>query len=273
MTRGGIGFRFNGEDKICFVDHDADPLGTGIDLLKYLKRHSIEELKEICSKIICTDDWKVEGWDGKEFHSKIFESSPFLNNSLYCEYAYIINLDDGVLEYYRGGNQNPNAKGRYAHNKAPTICFEYYGVRLTQEVQLNEINKYKVTNNYEEPFTEGSEQETNVMDNKELTFKGSIKFVDGKMVTTIDVLDDGKIVSTSTDSVDCDINQIVADPSKVALCSAAPDGKENQEVETFSSGIWTILLKDVLKTVGSVLVAQLKKKVQEKLKDKFGSKD
>ncbi len=273
MTRGGIGFHFNGEDKICYIGHDAFPTKTGVDLLKYLKNHSIEDLKEICSNLICVDDSEVEGWDGEKFHSKIFEDSSFLNNSLFCEYAYIINLDDGILEYYRGGNQDPNARGRYAHNKDDAISIQFYGVRLTQEVQLSQINKYKVTNNYEEPFIEGSEEETNVMDNKELTFKGSIKFVDGKMVTTIDVLDDDKVVSTSTDSVECDITQIVADPSKVALCSAAPDGKENQEVETFSSGIWTILLKDVLKTVGSVLVAQLKKKVQEKLKDKFGSKD
>ena len=101
----------------------------------------------------------------------MFNYSDFLNNSLFCEYAYIINLDDGVLEYYTGGNRKPSDKGRYAKNKAPTPGFKYYGVKLSQEVQLADINKYKVIDDYDNPFVIGSEEEIISMDNMEVAFK------------------------------------------------------------------------------------------------------
>lgn len=34
----------------------------------------------------------------------------FLKNSLFCEYGYIINLDDGTFDFYRGYNKEPNKK-------------------------------------------------------------------------------------------------------------------------------------------------------------------
>lgn len=46
----------------------------------------------------------------------MIDSQTFLNSSLYCEYAYILNFDTCKLEYYEGYNElaNLKRKGRYA---------------------------------------------------------------------------------------------------------------------------------------------------------------
>lgn len=54
--------------------------------------------------------------------------------SLFCEWAYLVNLDDGLLEVYRGFNRDPGAAGRYAGRRiADQPQYSggpYYGVRL-----------------------------------------------------------------------------------------------------------------------------------------------
>lgn len=53
----------------------------------------------------------------------MIDSAGFLADSLFCEWAYVINLDDCVLEVYRGFQSEPHSKGRYA---APSGCSVYY---------------------------------------------------------------------------------------------------------------------------------------------------
>jgi hypothetical protein len=38
----------------------------------------------------------------------------FIRDSLFCEYAYVVNLDDGLFEVYEGFQREPHDKGRYA---------------------------------------------------------------------------------------------------------------------------------------------------------------
>lgn len=64
------------------------------------------------------------------------DSSGFLKDSLMCEWAWIANLDEGVLEVYRGFNQNPRAPGRYAaerHRETSAYC----GVRLAERIPFS----------------------------------------------------------------------------------------------------------------------------------------
>lgn len=62
----------------------------------------------------------------------MIDDSLFLNDSLFCEWAYIANIDSGCLEIYKGFNKNPNADGRYAKNLDSDS--EYYGVVLLDEI-------------------------------------------------------------------------------------------------------------------------------------------
>jgi hypothetical protein len=77
----------------------------------------------------------------------MIDSHTFLVDSLFCEWAYIINLDENVLEIYRGFNKEPSDKGRYASLKEPDrvldngniIKTKHYGVELIKEIPLSEI--------------------------------------------------------------------------------------------------------------------------------------
>jgi len=67
----------------------------------------------------------------------------FLYDSLFCEWAYIINLDTETFEGYRGLNKNPAAKGRYASKKIRDNN-DYLGVTLVKSIALAEISKLRI---------------------------------------------------------------------------------------------------------------------------------
>jgi len=52
--------------------------------------------------------------DGSLEH--IINSEDFLYNSLYCEYAYIIDLDLNVLNFYSGFQKTPDPKSEFSQN-------------------------------------------------------------------------------------------------------------------------------------------------------------
>lgn len=143
-TRGAVGIRFNNKDKVGYNHFDSYPTGLGDSILHFLQKNSIEQLKEIYNSIEFADsieDWGWD-WDNNCFCSTFYDRLDFLYDSLFCEYAYIINLDSQMLEFYEGFNQNPNANGRYAKFKSDNDDV-YYGVELIQEIPLSEINNYE----------------------------------------------------------------------------------------------------------------------------------
>lgn len=88
--------------------------------------------------------------------SIMIDNKDFLKDSLFCEWAYIINLDTEKLEIYEGFNKNKKAAGRYAKYEAKDSGEEYYGVKLIKEYNLSEIfgctekNFEKLINDMEE---------------------------------------------------------------------------------------------------------------------------
>lgn len=143
-TRGAIGIRFNNIDKVGYNHCDSYPVGLGNSILKFLQRYSIEQLQNIYNYIEFSDsseDWGWD-WDNNCFCLTFYDRLDFLYDSLFCEYAYIINLDSQTLEFYKGCNKNQNAEGRYANIKSDDDN-EYYGVELIQEIPLSEINDYE----------------------------------------------------------------------------------------------------------------------------------
>lgn len=61
----------------------------------------------------------------------------FIRDSLFCEYAYIVNLDDETLEFYVGFQTTSQADNRYGtnHNNSG-----YYPCKLALVIPLVDIS-------------------------------------------------------------------------------------------------------------------------------------
>jgi len=146
-TRGAYGFYKDGETKVTYNHYDSYLEGLGEDVVEFVRKTDIQKLNTIFDELIMVDEdgtptkeqiQALEKWSDtrvstgeltewyvllrnaqgnlmafKEGLRYMIDGKGFLNDSLFCEYAYIINLDENVLEIYEGFNQNENAQGRY----------------------------------------------------------------------------------------------------------------------------------------------------------------
>lgn len=183
-TRGAIGFIVNGEEKVSYNHMDSYPSCLGKELLKVLTTVSdLDILRENVRKISMVDSGDVPELSseevenlqeftntsvsqGNDWYSILRESQgsiqpycrqenplrymtdakSFLYDSLFCEYAYIVNLDTNMVEFYRGFNHHIDAPGRYACppalkeeiNAVATneSSQDYYGVALVGEAPI-----------------------------------------------------------------------------------------------------------------------------------------
>jgi len=172
-TRGAYGFRIHQTDKVTYNHCDSYPTELGIAVLTFIRNTPIKKLKIIAEKIALIqkndiptheqkekykkyadlsvaeqslDDWycllkKSQGNLGayKDGLIHMIDSIEFLFDSLFCEWAYIINLDTNNLEVYRGFNKDPTSSGRYASKSHDDKA--YYGVSLILEIPLIDIGK------------------------------------------------------------------------------------------------------------------------------------
>lgn len=170
-TRGAYGYHIHGHDKIAYNQYDSYPEGLGTDILDYLNTYSMQQLHDIAEGIRLVDSNTIPTPEEIEKYREFFDanvstgeptewycllrhtqgdlfvyhntnldimedSSSFLLDSLFCEWAYIINLDTNMLEVYKGFNKNKNAPGRYADIETSR---EFYGVSLLAEFPLDNL--------------------------------------------------------------------------------------------------------------------------------------
>jgi len=180
-TRGCVGFLIDGEEKVTYNHSDSYPSGLGVDVFQFVRDFSTDKLKEIARSIELVDrnsnptqkqighcfsyeivdlgggNQFVEDWywllhnaqrnlnlyaDGLKY---MIDSRNFLYDSVFCEYAYIINLDTELLEVYKGFNKDKNAKGRYVEvtdkmRKESGLNKDYYGTKLIATFSLDQIH-------------------------------------------------------------------------------------------------------------------------------------
>ena len=68
------------------------------------------------------------------------DSKDFLKDSLFCEYAYLINLDDNSLEFYEGFNKKPDKHSPLPFPQEPgREDRDYYPVRFKGKAAINAI--------------------------------------------------------------------------------------------------------------------------------------
>ena len=172
-TRGAFGYILGGTEKVAYNHCDSDPQELGMRMLEYLAAYSIEEIRRVAEGIVLVGedgrptpdqasecegagtvntsvgrrskrDWycllrEAQGDLGIYHRSKLkymLDFREFLHDSLSCEWAYIINLDSGMFEVYRGFNGNPLAAGRYAKYTVDSKK-RYYGVALAGEYPID----------------------------------------------------------------------------------------------------------------------------------------
>lgn len=174
-TRGAVGFRIDGTDKVTYNHYDSYPSGLGEVVVAFCKRTKDIDLAPFVRGIRLvkrfeapseaeTQKYKQRydgsvGWQPPEtWHCLLrkaqgqldcyldgldvmIDSHGFLADSLFCEWAYIVNLDEGVLEVYRGFNHDPKAPGRYARLRKGNYC----GVSLVKSVPLEDIDSFDIT--------------------------------------------------------------------------------------------------------------------------------
>lgn len=179
-TRGAFGVRINEQDKLTYNHFDSYPSGLGVDIkkditeiladpargMKWLRKYAkdlvlvesdetptpkqVERLREYANTSVSTGslgEWYVLL---RELQGKLAETlkvgymidrRAFVNDSLFCEYAYIVNLDTEKLEVYRGFQRKKHSKGRYskfvpAKRGRDT---DYFAVALVDEIPLMEL--------------------------------------------------------------------------------------------------------------------------------------
>ena len=146
-TRGFYGFRKNGEDKLTYNHFDSYPDCLGETIVRFCKETSIEEMNEIFDRIVLVNEGDkstkaqilecAEYYNGSVSNQSIedwycllreaqgnpdvykhglkymIDNQNFIKDSLFCEYAYIINLDANYLEFYVGFQKEPCDLNRY----------------------------------------------------------------------------------------------------------------------------------------------------------------
>lgn len=69
----------------------------------------------------------------------MIDSSEFIKDSLFCEYAYIVNLDTGMLEFWVGFQKEPDPDNRYGQEPQKNDGIpDYYPCRLALEIPLSD---------------------------------------------------------------------------------------------------------------------------------------
>jgi len=150
-TRGAFGIIIGEQEKIGYNQYDSYPDGKGVDTLRWLRQvvidgklDEVKQLAEGCRLVSdevkptpddvdhlrehtnlsvseqSTDDWyclthRTHGDIGAMLGcGYILDSHTFPLDSLFCEWAYMVDLDASVFEVYQGFQASLPTKGRWA---------------------------------------------------------------------------------------------------------------------------------------------------------------
>jgi hypothetical protein len=175
-TRGSVGFIVEDKPYLNYNHYDSYPDGLGEDVLDFITKVNKEQgwnkFKENAKNVIelkgkrITDpeiierykkyadlgvseqtyedpyclfrniqgSWMNEIYIG-ELQHYTFDNG-FIKDSLFCEYAYVINLDTMKLEFYDGFQKNPQKDNRFGESSEEE---GYYPCRLVSVFDLDSI--------------------------------------------------------------------------------------------------------------------------------------
>jgi hypothetical protein len=177
-TRGCWGYVIDGEPKLTYNHWDSYPSGLGVEIVAHVQRHTddLDALRKQVRalRLVGKDDKPTPGerdqlaghadlnvstgsldeWyvllrnlqgdpDGTLAAGYMIDSRDFPTDSLFCEWAYVIDLDAEMLEVYRGFQEEPHV-GRFAPEgfipkSEPWQRTTYWPVKMVAAFALREI--------------------------------------------------------------------------------------------------------------------------------------
>ena len=175
-TRSSTGFIANGEYKSQYNQFDGYPSGVGSDMVEFIRSvDDWDMFKKHASKVRLVsgdekpsediqkeyidsgfsnlqvseqsaDDWYclLRNLQGADMFKAIYEgrvhhmlgANGFILDSLFCEYAYIINLDTMEFEVYEGYQKSPHDTNRFGSDANED---GYYPCKLIHTFKLDDI--------------------------------------------------------------------------------------------------------------------------------------
>lgn len=152
----------NGEIKVAqYGQYDGHPEGQGVVILKFLLNKNLKEFQnKLDNCYFFKDDDIDKNWTIKEYpqlnrtlgasilnyiyenvkNNKIglIDKSDFAYDSLFCEWAYVIDFSKNVFEIYKGFQDKILDKNqRFYKNTANE--FGYYAVKMIDSYSLNDL--------------------------------------------------------------------------------------------------------------------------------------
>jgi hypothetical protein len=173
-TRGAYGFYIDGQTFVTYNHYDSYPSALGESVVKFLRenkindalRNKVRNLRGVQEDDVPSDsdilkcknleDNSVgEGKGGKPYWYQLLrngqgdlscmleagayiDNKNFLSDSLFCEWAFVVNLDDNVLEVYKGFQEKAHTKGRYSDWPIDGKS-DYFPVALVKEIPFNDL--------------------------------------------------------------------------------------------------------------------------------------
>jgi hypothetical protein len=173
-TRGFLGFVIDGQEKIAYNHSDSYPSGLGVDVLAWLRVAASEGTEHVAERARAlrpaegepTDEdiehlapyanygvgrqgprpeWyqllrETQGNPSNILAAGVFEdASGFPLDSLFAEYGYLVDLDRGLFEAYRGFQSSPPTKGRFVGREPRDPDGGYHPCALVAEWKLAEL--------------------------------------------------------------------------------------------------------------------------------------
>lgn len=131
-TRGSLGYIINNNPVLFYNNYDSYPYGLGSSILAFIVESNIENKWNTYKK---NDNYLIK--DLSLSFENISPNDNFIKESLFCEYAYIINLDNMTLEFYNGFQRKPQYGNRFGSD---SNNHGYFPCRLVGIFKIFDIN-------------------------------------------------------------------------------------------------------------------------------------
>ena len=159
-TRGVFIIRKDGMDKGQRISCDAYPCGAGQDVIDLVKTTDLSVLYELMTEY---DDMDIPGDESSDIRAPepfsydscmlsvkrklplpVSTSAPeYIKDSLFCEYAYVIDLDQNELLFFVGFQRQPQERNPYGTKALVPYGqkAEYYPCRIVSVFELEYIRQ------------------------------------------------------------------------------------------------------------------------------------